>query len=280
MSLYFCWQGGMVHHGHTKKNSHVQPVGHGRDTTWELPSEPDMTPPTTSVDITEHCSAHPLPAWREWLRDSLSAYSSRSPTTTVVPQLILTLFPLTLCMLLTHLSQGAKLPWISCSVKQGKGGASRWGLVDWITPLEGFVLPSLAPEATLPEGNSAACLKPDGMSLNFRSEQPPILCSPSIGKGGTAKEKLLWCHTHPHRPHSSKHREVWQICCSSQIQAGIFCPLFWCRICGTQKTAPQTPPGSLAKPSEKYSSLSGEEYLYKTQQLQSRKLFPGELMCF
>lgn len=48
-------------------------------------------------------------------------------------------------------------------LKQGKGGISRWDLVGWINLWKGLSL-LMASAAKLPEGNSAACLKPGGMS--------------------------------------------------------------------------------------------------------------------
>lgn len=139
MSLYFCWQGGMVCHGHTKKNSHVQPAGygHGNDTTWKLPSKPYIPAPTTSVDTTEHCSDHLLPTWWKWPGDALYTYSSQSPVTTVVPQLT----PRLVAFYFRHVADsskpGSKVT-LGFLLKQGKGGISRWGLVGWITPWKGL----------------------------------------------------------------------------------------------------------------------------------------------
>lgn len=112
--------------------------------------------------------------------------SSQSPLTTVVPQLTSRLVP----SYFGHFADSPKPENKACSVKQGKGGISSWGLVPWT--LGRFCTTSAA---KWPEVISAAYLKLDGMSPDLREVQSSLLSIPS--KGGIAKKYGLssqGCH--------------------------------------------------------------------------------------
>lgn len=90
-------------------------------------------------------------------------------------------------MLLTHLSQGESDPRFSAQPNREREVSP--DEVCWTElPLGRVHLTSLAPAAKQPEGNSAACLKPDGMSPDLREDQPSLLCCPSLARVAQQKK--------------------------------------------------------------------------------------------